>query len=142
MDTACLHTWPAENQHVPSERESIMASTYTHSMGWDLWDGIDGMGLGRWDHNVAMSIHFNESRTQLPDLLLELGHGITSLLFSEACTGFLSSYTYNTNCACLMHLVCIGRSPAHLADMMTATADLPVVKDFVPPAVLDTKSHD
>ena len=37
------------------------------------------------------SIHFNESRTQLPDLLLELGHGITSLLFSEACTGFRSS---------------------------------------------------
>ena len=24
-----------------------------------------------------------------------------------------------------MHLVCIGRSPAYLADMMTATADLP-----------------
>ena len=34
----------------------------------------------------------------------------------------------------LMHQVHIGRSPAYLADMMTATADLPV-----PPTVSDTK---
>ena len=46
-------------------------------------------------------IHFNESRTQLPGLSLESGHGITSFSFSKACTGFRSGYTYSTSCACL-----------------------------------------
>ena len=49
------------------------------------------------------------------DMLLESGHGIASLLSSEACTGFRSSYGYSTNCACLYsHLVRIDRSPAYL----------------------------
>ena len=72
-----------------------------------------------------LSIHSNESRTPPPDLLLESGHGITSLPFSDACTGFWSGYAYSINCVCLCNQVHIGHSPTYLADMMTATADLP-----------------
>ena len=39
------------------------------------------------------------------------------------CTGFRSGYAYKL--CVLMHQVHIGRSPAYLTDMMTATADLP-----------------
>ena len=78
-----------------------------------------------WSSLSAYMRLFNESRMQLPGLSLESGHGITSLQFSEACTGFRSGYAYSTSCACLCTWCAVSRSPAYLADMMTATADLP-----------------
>ena len=54
-------------------------------------------------------------------LVAGIGHGITSLPFSED----LHWFPTRLKLCVLMHQVHIGRSPAYLADMMTATADLP-----------------
>ena len=74
---------------------------------------------------VNRSTSTSPERRRQTCLALESGHGITSLPFSEACTGFRLSYAYSINCACLCTMENIGRSPAYLADMITATADLP-----------------
>ena len=77
-------------------------------------------------------------------VLLELAHGIPSLLFSEACIqciGFRSSCAYNRNCASLCTWCA---SVAILPTWLTwwqSPPIYPVVRDFVPPTVSDAKPH-
>ena len=104
--------------------------------------GLTTVTLSSQDYLRWQSIHFNESRTQLPDLLLELGHGITSLPFSEACTGFRSGYASSINCACLCTRYTLVVVLHTWPTWWQPPPIYPVARDSVPPTVFDTKPQN
>ena len=93
----------------------------------------------------CQSIHFNKSRTPPPDLSLESGHRITSLPFSEACTGFRIGYTIQYKlCVASCTRYTSGRSPAYQCRTWWQPPPIyPVARmTFVPPTVSDTKPQN
>ena len=79
-----------------------------------------------WQHFLSrQSIHCNGSRMRPPDSSLAPEHESTSLLRFRVDLHWLPvKFRITFKLCVLMHLVHIGRAPAYLSDMVTATADL------------------
>ena len=109
------------NQSGASSAEKLLQAWYR--LSWQ--PGLTTVTPSLQDFLRRQSINFNEFKTQLPYLLLELGHGITSTgsHHSYSQKPALTSDRIEYKLCVLMHLARIGRSPAYLAGMMTATAD-------------------
>ena len=128
-------------QRLKMPTNSLFIATVDRRRQLSWQPGLTTVTPSLQDFLRRQSIHFNESRTQLLDLLLELGHEITSLPFSEACTGFRSNCAYNRNCAWLCTWCA---SVAVLPTWMAWWQPPPIytdVRDFDPPTVSDTKPH-